>query len=71
MDITINSISTTAHGDEDDEDDEDYNNNEDGYGAQWDGSRYWVGTEIIGEVSEVAPDDPEKFLDENQAEVCQ
>lgn len=41
MDITIDSISTTA-GDEDDEDDEDYN--EEGYGGQWDGSHYWVGT---------------------------
>lgn len=44
MDITMNSISTTAHADEDDEDDEDYNNNNDGRGGQWDGSHYWVGT---------------------------
>lgn len=44
MNITINSISTAAHGDEDDEDDEDYNNNEDGRGGLWDGPHYWVGT---------------------------
>lgn len=44
MNITINSISTTAHGDEDDEDDEDYHNNEDGCGGQWDGSHCWVGS---------------------------